>query len=77
MSSHTIPVRELVRDLSKQFSEATKGLPDAARGNQSYQLQSDFAWYIHEITSGPACMVYEQVNQCKEFIRNIKIKKAA
>jgi len=72
MTISTIPVKELVKDLTNQFRNATKGYPDAQRGNDTYKIQSDFAWYIHEITIGPSCMVYEHVNACREFIKSIK-----
>jgi hypothetical protein len=72
MTSNTIPVKELVRDLKQQFTTATKGYPDAVRGNPTFKLECEFAWFVHEITIGPACMVYEQVNSCREFIRGIK-----
>ena len=72
MSSSTIPVKELVRDLTQQFTNATRGYPNAVRGNTSFEQECNFAWYVHEITVGPACMVYEHVNNCRDFIKGIK-----
>lgn len=72
MSADTLPVKEMVRELSQQFSKAMQGYPAAVRGNDTYRLESDFAWYVHEITAGPSCMVYEYVNGCRDFIKNIK-----
>lgn len=71
----TIPVRELVKDLTKQFSKATEKFPNAERGNITYKAESDFAYFINEIMMGPSCMVYEQVNECKKFIETLKTQK--
>lgn len=68
----TIPVRELVKDLKKQFEDATAKFPKVERGNKTYRAQCDFAWYVHEITMGPSCLVYEHVNNCKQFIDGLK-----
>lgn len=72
MTTTTIPVRELVKDLKKQFENAITSFPRAERGNKTYKAECDFAWYVHEITMGPNCMVYEHVNGCKSFIDRLK-----
>lgn len=74
-TTSTLPIKDFVRELNKQFSEAVKHLPKAERGNARYKAECDFAWFINEITAGPACMVYEHVNGCKTFIDNLTKQK--
>lgn len=76
--NHTspIPLKEVLRDLRAQFSKAMEGYPEAVRGNDTYKHQCEFAWYVHEITAGPACLVYSHVNECKDFIKTIAPKSA-
>ena len=80
---HT-PYDKVVEDLSERFLDATttkvpasdrngfKRLrPNNHRGTQLYKLQTEFAYMINEITSGPSYIAPKIIDNCNKFIDGI------
>lgn len=68
---------EVVEDLSARFLKATtdrftgkpaKGARNNSRGTQLHKWQVEFAYMIHEITSGPSYIAPKIIDNASRFI---------
>jgi hypothetical protein len=67
---------KVVEDLSERFGKATKGVRNNARGTRLYKWQVDFAYFVHEIVSGPTYIAPKIIDNANRFIDGIiKIRK--
>jgi len=66
-------VSQIVRYLTATFNQAIAPLERANRPknggpNRAYQLQTEFAYLLHEVVMGPRCVLQRNITECNEFI---------
>ncbi len=73
-------VNQIVRHLTAMFNSITQDLPKPARTksgpNDTYKLQTDFAYLLNEIVMGPKCMIQPNIAACNELLDSIISQKA-
>lgn len=62
---------KVVEDLTERFAKATKGIRNNTRGTQLHKWQSDFAYYVNDITSGPTYIAPKIIDNANRFIDGI------
>lgn len=72
MSDNTAKdINKIVRYLSSNFRNLAANFDSKFSESQVKQLESDFAWQIHEITMSPSCIVQKYIIECNEFLDNL------
>lgn len=66
-------VSQIIRYLTATFNQATSRLERPFRGktgnsNESYKLQTEFAYLLNEVAQGPRCVLQRNITVCNEFI---------
>lgn len=66
-------IGQIVRYLSNTFNRVTADMERPARSktegpNQTYRLQTEFAYLLNEVVQGPKCLLQKNVTACNEFI---------
>lgn len=69
-------IGQVIRYLVATFNQATIKLERPFRSketgaNQAYQLQTEFAYLLNELTQGPRCMTQKYIADCNEFIDSV------
>ncbi len=72
-------VDKIIRYLSNMFNMITKNLDrpvwsTSTGANETYALQTEFAYLIHEITMCAPCVMQKHISACNEFIDNLSHK---
>lgn len=67
----TTPFSKVVEDLTERFAKATKGLRNNTRGTQLHKWQSDFAYYVNDIVTGPTYIAPKIIDNANRFIDGI------
>lgn len=66
-------VGQIIRYLTATFNQATSRLERPFRSkvgnaNESYKLQTEFAYLLNEVAQGPRCVLQRNITLCNEFI---------
>lgn len=66
-------VNQIVRYLTNMFNIATLKMDrpvwTTTKGaNDSYQVQTEFAYLLNEVMMGPPCLIQKNISACNEFI---------
>jgi hypothetical protein len=69
--AHTTQFAKVVEDLTERFAKATKGLRNNTRGTQLHKWQSDFAYYVNEIVTGPVYIAPKIIDNANRYIDGI------
>lgn len=69
-------IGQIIRYLTSTFNQATARMERAARSktegpNETYRLQTEFAYLLNEVVQGPRCMVQKNITACNEYIDNV------
>lgn len=69
-------VGQIVRYLSATFNQATASLErpfrsDAKGANDTYRLQTEFAYLLNEVVQGPRCILQKNITACNDFIDSV------
>lgn len=68
-----IDIQQVMIYLSSAFAKATNHLGyKNNKGTELYNLQVEFSWLQHEITTGPLYIVPKIIQQTNDFITSIK-----
>jgi hypothetical protein len=62
---------KVVEDLTERFAKATKGIRNNTRGTQLHKWQSDFAYFVNEIVSGPTYIAPKIIDNANRYIDSI------
>lgn len=62
---------KVVEDLSERFAKATKGIRNNTSGTQLHKWQSDFAYYVNDIVSGPTYIAPKIIDNANRYIDGI------
>lgn len=77
-------VESVVRYLTSTFEKTCRGLerPLAAWtiktgfvANDTYRLQREFAYFLHELTIGPKSVVQRSISDCNNLINEVLTKR--
>lgn len=69
--ANTTQYSKVVEDLSERFAKATKGIRNNVRGTQLHKWQSDFAYFVNDIVSGPTYIAPKIIDNANRFIDGI------
>lgn len=66
-------IGQIVRYLTSTFNQITARMERPFRGktsgpNQTYLLQTDFAYLLNEVMQSPRCMLQKRIIECNEFL---------
>jgi hypothetical protein len=65
-------VGRIIQYLTNTFNEVISNLDRPARingkANQSYSLQTEFAYLLNEVAQGPKSILQKNIAACNEFI---------
>lgn len=68
-------VSQVIKYLTNTFNNITKGLERPARGktgsNRTYQLQTEFAYRLNDISQSPASLQQRAIADCNDFIDQV------
>ena len=69
-------IGQIVRYLSATFNQATSKLDRPFRDNKSganetYIIQSEFAYLLNELMQAPRCMQQKYISDCNDFIDQV------
>lgn len=67
----TTQYSKVVEDLTERFAKATKGIRNNTRGTVLHKWQTDFAYYVNEIVSGPTYIAPKIIDNANRFIDGI------
>lgn len=72
--SQNIDISNVVYQLNNAFASATSHFnPNKNyKGTDLYNFQVDFSWLIHEITNGPQCFIWKNVDDVNALIEKVK-----
>lgn len=62
---------KVVEDLSERFAKATKGIRNNTRGTTLHKWQSDFAYFVNDIVSGPTYIAPKIIDNANRYIDGI------
>jgi hypothetical protein len=62
---------KVVEDLTERFAKATKGIRNNTRGSQLHKWQTDFAYFLNEIVSGPTYIAPKIIDNANRFVDGI------
>lgn len=66
-------VGQIIRYLTSTFNQATMSLPRPMRSvaegaNETYKMQTEFAYLLNEVAQGPRCLLQKNIAACNEYI---------
>lgn len=62
---------KVVEDLTERFAKATKGIRNNTRGSQLHTWQTNFAYFLNEIVSGPTYIAPKIIDNANRYIDGI------
>ena len=67
-----IDVNHVCEHLGWLFRDATLGMKNNTKGNDLFDFQVEFAYFLDNITRGPTYIVPKLIAECNQFIEKIK-----
>lgn len=74
-STQTRDLSQVIKYLTSTFNTITFKLDKpgwtSTGPNETYILQTEFAYLIHEITMGAPCMIQKNIGACNDYIDDL------